>query len=186
MRPRWDLRLIAGMTLAGVAVAGAACGSSGSTSASGTTKRTVDSTVAPITDIVRQVVGDRVNLTGLIPEGVDSHTFEPSPATVKSLAKADVLFMDGLHLEGSTLKQAQANMPRPLARPTDPAKSLPSGAKGSEIVQLGDMTIIPAQYAYDFTFPKSKGDPNPHLWMNPLHARPRSEIVPDVIVRRHP
>src|SRR5205807_1423181 len=89
---QWGRRLIAGTALAGVASAGAACGSSGSKSAGGAAKLTVDSTVAPITDIVRQVVGDRVNLVGLIPEGVDSHTFEPSPATVKSLTKADVLF----------------------------------------------------------------------------------------------
>src|SRR5438876_65646 len=105
------------------------------------------------------------------PDAVDSPTCEPSPATAKSLTKADVLFMDGLHLEGSTRKQAQTNMPRPVAQPTDPAKSLDSGAKGSEIIQMGDMTITPAQYAYDITFPKSKGDPNPHLWMNPLYAQ---------------
>src|SRR5947208_9741121 len=110
------------MRFASAVVALLACAAC-STSAGGSGRIVVDSTVAPITDIVRQVVGDRVNLVGLIPEGVDSHTFEPSPATVKSLTKAAVLFLDGLHLEGSTLKQAQANMPRPLARPTDPAKS---------------------------------------------------------------
>ena len=109
-----------------------------------------------------------------------------APATVKSLAKADVLFMDGLHLEGSTRKQAQTNMPRPVAQPTDPANSLDSGAKGSQIIQMGDMTITPAQYAYDFTFPKSKGDPNPHLWMNPLYAQRWSEIVRDVMAKRDP
>jgi len=174
------------MALAGVALVGAACGSTGSKSASGTTNLRVDSTVAPITDIVRQVVGDRVNLAGLIPDGVDSHTFEPSPATVKSLTKADVLFMDGLGLEGSTLKQAKTNMPHPVAQPTDPATSLTSGGKGSEIIQMGDMTITPAQYAYDFTFPKSKGDPNPHLWMNPLYAQHWSELVRDVMAKRDP
>jgi ABC-type Zn uptake system ZnuABC Zn-binding protein ZnuA len=130
---------------------------------------TVAATVAPITDIVRQVVGDRVRLVGLIPEGVDSHTFEPSPATVKALEHTDVLFMDGLHLEGSTLQQARANMP-----------------KGSEIVQLGDRTLSPTDYAYDFTFPKAKGDPNPHLWMDPQFVERWTEIVRDVMARRDP
>src|SRR5207244_5053879 len=118
----------------GLALVGAACASSGSAS-SARGKLTVDTTVAPLTDIVRQVVGDRVELVGLIPEGVDGHTFEPSPATVKSLSKADVLFMDGLHLEGSTLTQAEANMARPVAKPDSPAKSIAAGAKGSEIVR---------------------------------------------------
>jgi manganese/iron transport system substrate-binding protein len=153
-----------------VAIFAAACGSATArTGTGGASKLVVDSTVAPITDIVRQVVGDRVNLVGLIPEGVDSHTFEPSPATVKSLQKADVLFMDGLHLEGSTLSQAKANMRR-----------------GAPIVLLGDMTITPNEYAYDFTFPKSKGDPNPHVWMNPVYAKRWSEIIRDKMVRLDP
>jgi ABC-type Zn uptake system ZnuABC Zn-binding protein ZnuA len=166
----------------------AACGSrgGGAGAGAGSSKLLVDSTVAPLNDIVRQVVGDRVRLVGLIPEGVDSHTFEPSPATVKSLSKADVLFMDGLHLEGSTLRQAEANMPHPVVEPGSPGLALASNVKGSEIIRMGDMTITPAEYAFDFTFPKSKGDPNPHLWMDPLFARHWSEIVRDVMVRRDP
>ena len=184
MRPR--PLAIGGVALAAVAMAWA-CGSTGRPrSAGGSEKLAVDSTVAPITDIVRQVVGDRVQLVGLIPEGVDSHTFEPSPDTVKSLSHADVLFMDGLHLEGSTLAQAEANMPHPVARPDSPGKALATGAKGSEIIQMGDMTITPAEYAFDFTFPKSKGDPNPHLWMDPSYAKRWSEIARDVMVRRDP
>ncbi|HMC51467.1 MAG TPA: metal ABC transporter substrate-binding protein, partial [Acidimicrobiales bacterium] len=115
-------------------------------------------------------------------------TFEPSPETAKSLARADVLFMDGLHLEGSTLQQARADMAAPVTvtQPSSPAGAQPAQTRGSEIVQMGDMTITPAEYAYDFTFPKSKGDPNPHLWMDPLYARRWSEIVRDVMARRDP
>jgi ABC-type Zn uptake system ZnuABC Zn-binding protein ZnuA len=137
--------------------------------ASSSKRLTVDSTVAPITNIVRNVVGDRVKLVGLIPEGVDSHTFEPSPDTVKKLADADILFMDGLNLEGSTLKQARENMP-----------------EGSKIVQLGRKTVKPSGYAFDFTFPKSKGDPNPHLWMSPSYAKRFAEIVSDTMAERDP
>ncbi|MHB8513391.1 MAG: metal ABC transporter substrate-binding protein [Actinomycetota bacterium] len=169
-----------------VLVTATALGACTSAQACSSGKLTVDSTVAPITDIVRQVVGNHASLVGLIPEGVDSHTFEPSPVTVRSLAKACVLFMDGLHLEGSTLKQAQANMPSPVSIPSSPAESLQRGAKGSEIIQMGDMTISPSQYAFDFTFPRSKGDPNPHLWMNPVYAKHWSEIIRDVMVRRDP
>ena len=170
-----------------LAIAAAGCSSSQAARTGGTgAKLVVDSTVAPITDIVRQVVGDRVDLVGLIPEGVDSHTFEPSPETVKSLARGDVLFMDGLHLEGSTLKQAEANMPHPVAEPASTAAALTGSGKGSEIIQMGDLTVNPSEYAFDFTIPRSMGDPNPHLWMNPLYAKHWSEIVRDVMVRRDP
>src|SRR5436309_7673725 len=106
-----------------IGLIGAGCSSSAETGSGAPRRLRVDATVAPVTDIVRQVVGDRVELVGLIPEGVDSHTFEPSPETVKSLTKADVLFMDGLHLEGSTLKQAEANMTHPVAEPSSTTAS---------------------------------------------------------------
>ena len=153
--------------LAAVTVSG--CSSSSPARSSGDGRLRVATTVAPITDIVRQVVGDRVHVVGLIPEGVDSHTFEPSPSTVKTLSHTDVLFLDGLHLEGTTMKQARANMPR-----------------GSTIVPLGDRVLAPADYAFDFTFPQSRGDPNPHLWMDPAYVRRWSELVRDTMAERDP
>lgn len=129
----------------------------------------VATTVAPIADIVRTVVGADADVVGLIPEGVDSHTFEPSPATIRALAGADVLFMDGLHLEGSTKEQAQANLPH-----------------RAPIVELGNRTVAPDDYAFDFSFPRSGGDPNPHLWMSPRYARRFAEIVRDEMVRLDP
>ncbi|HLL90393.1 MAG TPA: zinc ABC transporter substrate-binding protein, partial [Tepidisphaeraceae bacterium] len=44
--------------------------------------------------------GDDVDLTVLIGPGVDPHTFKPSPADVASLKRADLIFYNGLHLEG--------------------------------------------------------------------------------------
>ena len=41
---------------------------------------------------------------------------------------------------------------------------------GAEIDSLGDKTITPDEYVYDFSFPKDDGKPNPHLWMNPVFA----------------
>ena len=35
---------------------------------------------------------------------------------------------------------------------------------------LGDNTITPDEWLFDFSFPESEGDPNPHLWMNVPYA----------------
>jgi ABC-type Zn uptake system ZnuABC Zn-binding protein ZnuA len=35
----------------------------------------VVTSVSPITNIVKNIAGDKINLTGLVPEGVNSHTF---------------------------------------------------------------------------------------------------------------
>lgn len=161
MRRPWVMVFVALLT---VPVVG--CG--GAEKSSGA-QPTVATTVAPVTDIVRQVVGDRVELVGLIPEGVDSHTFEPSPGTVKAMAGADVLFAVGLGLETGILDQAEAAMP-----------------SGSTIVRLGDRTLGRQEYVFDATFPPEGGDPNPHLWMDPLYARRWAELVRDTMVERDP
>jgi ABC-type Zn uptake system ZnuABC Zn-binding protein ZnuA len=129
----------------------------------------VASTVSPVTNIIYNVGGDKIDLTGIIPEGTDSHTFEPAPSDAKTLAQADVIFVNGLHLEDPTVKLAQANL-----------------KPGGEIVDLGSQTITPDQYVFDFSFPKANGSPNPHLWMNPMYAKRYAEIVRDTLSRRDP
>ena len=42
-------------------------------------KLNVVSSVAPITNIIQNIGGDKINLIGLVPEGVNSHTFEACP-----------------------------------------------------------------------------------------------------------
>ena len=44
----------------------------------------VATTVAPITSIVANVVGDRADIAGIVPEGTNSHTFEPLPSVNES------------------------------------------------------------------------------------------------------
>ena len=132
-------------------------------------KLNVVSTVSPLTNIIYNVGGDRILLTGIVPEGVNSHTFEPAPSDAQELAQADLIFVNGLKLEEPTLKLAEANK-KPDA----------------EIILLGEQTITPDQYVYDFSFPKEAGSPNPHLWPNPIYARRYAESVRDALVRRDP
>lgn len=150
-------------------IALAGCSGAGDPKTAAGTKLKVASTVSPITNIIYNVGGDRIDLTGIIPEGTDSHTFEPAPSDAKILAQADLILVNGLHLEDPTLRLAQANL-----------------KQGAEIIQLGAQTITPDQYVYDFSFPKDGGKPNPHLWMNPLFAKRYAEITRDALARRDP
>ncbi len=54
-------------------------------------KLKVVTTVAPITSIVENVAGDKADIAGIIPEGINSHTFEPAPSDSKLLSKADII-----------------------------------------------------------------------------------------------
>ncbi len=150
----------------------AACGSSsdaGAGGASGSARLSVVSTVAPITSIAANVIGDRADITGVVPEGTNSHTFEPPPQIAKTLERADVVFVNGLQLEEPTFELAEAN-----------AKD------GSQILKIGDSALPESEYIYDFSFPKADGKPNPHLWTDPLYAIKYADQIKDVMVRRDP
>ena len=129
-------------------------------------KLNVVTTVAPITSIVENIAGDKIQLAGIIPEGINSHTFEPIPSDSKLLSSADLIILNGLDLETPTLKLAQANL-----------------KPGAAIYSLGDKTIKEADYIFDFSFPKEQGHPNPHLWLNPEYAMRYATLVRDELIR---
>ena len=51
-------------------------------------------------DMVKQVGGDRIELVTLVGPDGDAHVFEPTPADAKTLANAQILFVNGLGFEG--------------------------------------------------------------------------------------
>lgn len=54
-----------------------------------------------ITDIVGEIGGERVNVTGLMGPGVDPHLYKASAGDVRTLSRADLVFYNGLHLEAA-------------------------------------------------------------------------------------
>lgn len=69
----------------------------------------VVATFSVLGDMVRQVGGDRIDLTVLVGPDGDAHTFEPSPADARLLASADLLFLNGLGFEPWLAKLAAAS-----------------------------------------------------------------------------
>jgi len=57
-------------------------------------------TTGMIADMVSVIGGDNVNVKGLMGPGVDPHLYKASAGDVALLSKADVIFYNGLHLEG--------------------------------------------------------------------------------------
>lgn len=62
-------------------------------------KLRVVTTLFPYYDFTRQIAGDRVELTMVIPAGMDSHSFEPTPADIKKIQNADVFLCNGGEME---------------------------------------------------------------------------------------
>ena len=126
----------------------------------GSDKLDVATTVAPISSIARNIGGDRIRLRGLIPDATNSHTFEPAPSDARTLANADLIIVNGLHLEQPTLDLAEA-----------------SKSAAGVIEDLGDSTLTQADWLFDFSFPESAGDPNPHLWMDVQYAIRYADLI---------
>ncbi|MFM7719395.1 MAG: metal ABC transporter substrate-binding protein [Actinomycetota bacterium] len=163
-------RPLLGVVLA-LALAVAACGGGGDGDGAGDGRDLpqVVTTVSPITNIVQNIGGNEVRITGIVPEGTNSHTFEPAPSDARVLADADLVFLNGLHLEEPTMELLDANV-----------------RDGVPVVPLGDRTLAPGDEIYDFSFPEAAGDPNPHLWTNPRYALRYAEIVTEELSRLLP
>ena len=68
----------------------------------------VVTTTTMITDMVKQIAGDKVQLTGLMGPGVDPHLYEPIPSDGIALSEADLIFYNGLFLEGQMTSDLKA------------------------------------------------------------------------------
>lgn len=170
-RSRSCAALIRGVVVAGLVLTSGCGGQSQSpaTVAGADERLTVVTTVAPITSIVASVAGERAEITGLVPEGVNSHTFDPPPSAAKILSEADVVMVNGLRLEEPTSDLAMATM-----------------KDGAVLVEIGTEMLSRSDYIYDFSFPKEEGKPNPHVWTDPTYAIKYAAVVRDTLTDADP
>ena len=126
------------VTLAAVSLT--ACSSEPTSQADG--RLLVATTVAPLTSITSAVAGNKARVEGIVPEGTNSHTFEPSPQVAQLLSKADLVFINGLKLEDPTKDLAERNI-----------------KDGARIVEVGTDVLPESDYIYDFSFPKKMASP---------------------------
>ena len=108
---------------------------------------TVVCTIGMITDIVRNVAGDHAQVEGIIGEGVDPHLYKPTRGDVVALSKADVLFYNGLLLEG---------------RMTDVLVRVASTGKAVKAVT--EAVLEDADYLLEKD--DQSGHVDPHVWMD--------------------
>jgi manganese/iron transport system substrate-binding protein len=132
-------------------------------------KLKVVTTVSPITSIVENIGGDRIQLEGVVPEGINSHIFEPQPSLARSMSDADLIVANGLFLEEPTLELAEANK-----------------RDDTPVLRLGDLAVSPGQWQFDFSFPESLGHPNPHLWPDPNLGLKYAELTQEQLASLDP
>lgn len=106
--------------------------------------------------MVRNVGGERVVVEALLPPGADPHTYELTPNRVADVARADVIFINGLALEKAIQDVIDANATGPVI---ELAEGLP---------------VIGA------------GEGNPHLWLDVRLAARYVERIRDALIGQDP
>lgn len=108
---------------------------------------TIVTTCGMVTDIVRQVAGDKAQVVGLMGEGVDPHLYKPTRGDVKQLSEADVIIYSGLLLEGRMADQFTK-----LARSGKPVYAV------TEEIAEDEAFLLHPEGA--------EAHPDPHVWMD--------------------
>jgi manganese/zinc/iron transport system substrate-binding protein len=106
-------------------------------------------TTGPVADILRNLGGERLKVTGLMGPGVDPHLYKASTSDVERLNNADMIFYNGLHLEGRMAEMFEKM-----------AENKPTCAVTQSLVEEGNPKLRkPAEF---------EGFYDPHVWHDPM------------------
>ncbi|MBF0713576.1 zinc ABC transporter substrate-binding protein [Gemella sp. GH3] len=107
----------------------------------GNKKIHIVTTTTMLKDLIENIGGDKIEVEGLMGEGVDPHLYKPTASDVEKLKKADVIIYQGLHLEGKM-------------------ESIFSELKDKKIINASD------GISKDKIKLEENGTPDPHIWFD--------------------
>ncbi len=110
-------------------------------------KVNIVATTTMLGDLATQIGGEHVHVITLMKAGVDPHSYNPKPSDTRALAKADLVLMNGLHLE--------AKMGDVLASIAEEKRF-----RASDILEAMSTSAI---------IKDDEGQVDPHIWGNILH-----------------
>ncbi len=111
-----------------------------------------------LADFVRNVGGDRINLTTLVGADSDVHVYTPAPGDAKRIAEAKLVFVNGLGLEGWLPRLVQS-----------------SGAKAQVVTASAGIALLKLGSAAD-----------PHAWQSVPNARVYVTDIADALAAADP
>jgi ABC-type Zn uptake system ZnuABC Zn-binding protein ZnuA len=114
----------------------------------------VVATTTQVADFARNIGGDQVQVTSLLKPGVDAHDYEPSPADLEAIARADLVVENGVGLE---------------AWLDDTIKS--SGFTGPVVDTSQGVKLRAGGHAQEGKEQAGGDEPDPHIWQNPRNAQ---------------
>ena len=128
-------------------------------------KLNIVTTTTMITDLVKNIGGDLVNVQGLMGSGVDPHLYKASEGDVTKLVNADIIFYNGLHLEGKLVEVFEK-----------------MGSKTKTPIALGDVLDKSQLIGSDYF----ASNYDPHVWFNIAFFKQFAKKVTAVLSEKDP
>lgn len=161
------------VTLAAGALGMAACGDSGNEGGGGLS---VVASTSLIEEFVREVGGDAIDVTTLIPAGVDVHSYEPPTRVAADVAGADLVFVNGYNLEEGLLSVVVENV-----RDGVPVVAVSAGLEARAAVEEHAGETTPSATPSSGVDPLTFADGDPHLWLSVPNAISYVERIRDAL-----
>ena len=156
---------LATLALAAASLFLTSCRKADSAQARGDGPYRATATVAMIADVVRNVAGDKAEVSGIIGEGVDPHLYKPTSSDVKLLQASHIVFYNGLNLEGK--------MGDVLVRVA--ASGKPVTAVTETLLESGNYVLSDEAEHYD-----------PHVWMDVGGWAKATDVIGDALKKFDP
>lgn len=147
-------------------------------------KLKVVTTLFPYYDFTRQIAGDKVELTLVVPAGMDSHSFEPTPADMRTIQEADILICNGGAMEQWVSQVTEALDTSHMTVVTM-----------MEYVDVVEEEIVEGmedeehEHGHDSHEEHSHGEEHEydeHIWTSPVNAMKFTQVITDVLVQADP
>lgn len=137
-------------------------------------KLQIVTTLFPQYDFARIIGGDKVDVTLLLPAGMESHSYEPTPADIININKADLFIYTGESMEQwahSIIESVDSNEVYVL----DVSKNVPLLAPNSTVEDNHDHEEEDHDHDAEVGHEHSEGDGHnhtydPHIWTSPKNA----------------
>lgn len=161
-------RILSFLVLLALLVCGSACADTPAAPNDG--RLSVVATIFPQYDFVRQIAGDAVDLTLLLPPGGESHSYEPTPRDMAAIAACD-LFIE----VGGPSEEWAADLRSSVD--TD----------GMRVIALLDLVeVIGMEHEHDHDHADHEEELDEHVWTSPRNAAVIAGAIADALIALDP
>lgn len=155
----------------------------GATSAT-TDQLQIVTTFVPMSQFTKAVVGDRAEVTQLLPTNVGPHDYQAKPEDVQKLANADVLVQNGLGME-EFLEDMVENAENDQLTVIDSSQGIPTIATKTIVGETHEGETHEGE-THETEAEHEHGEFNPHIWLDPKLAIQQVETIRDGLIAVDP